>query len=136
MMDEVIIERTPRSSPRDFYYVLFRQKWKIVLFFLAVVLTVTVGTLLAPQIYRSEAQLLVRLGRESVSLDPTATTGPVISVAQSRENEIKSELEILKSRDLIEKVVDAVGPSLLLCRGLFFSNRGLSTVDRGRPLTL
>jgi len=114
MVDEAAIEEASGSSLRDIYYVIFRQKWKILLFFLATVLTVTAGTFLVPKIYRSESQLLVRLGRESVSLDPTATTGPVISVAQSRENEIKSELEILKSRDLIEKVVDAIGPSLLL----------------------
>lgn len=113
-MDGAVIERIPQRSLRDFCYVIFRQKWKIILFFLAVMLVVTLGTFLAPQIYRSDAQLLIRLGRESVSLDPTVTTGPVIAVDQSRENEIKSELEILKSRDLIEKVVDAIGPSVLL----------------------
>src|SRR3989304_8232729 len=94
------------KSSRDLYYVLFRHKWKVVLFFLAVMVTVTVGTLLTPKSYQSEAKIMVRLGRESVSLDPTATTGSVISVGQSRENEVKSGLGILKSKDLVEKVVD------------------------------
>ena len=78
--------------------------------------TVTLGTFLVAEIYKSEARLLVRIGRESVSLDPTATTGQVISVGQSRESEINSELEILKSRELAQKVVDAIGPRAFLER--------------------
>jgi uncharacterized protein involved in exopolysaccharide biosynthesis len=104
----------PEQSIRDIYFVLFRHKWKIIVFFLAVVTVVTLGTLIAPSIYQSEAKLLIRVGRESVSLDPTASTGQVISIGQQRETEVKSELEILKSQDLIEKVVDAIGPAAFL----------------------
>jgi uncharacterized protein involved in exopolysaccharide biosynthesis len=100
----------PEQSIRDVYFVLFRHKWKIIVFFFAVVMVVTVGTLVAPSIYQSEAKLLIRVGRESVTLDPTASTGQVVSIGQQRETEVKSELEILKSQDLIEKVVDAIGP--------------------------
>src|SRR3990172_6894365 len=107
-------ERFPERSLRDVYYIIFRQKRKVLLFFLAVFITVAVGTFLAPSIYRSEAKLLVRIGRESVSLDPTATTGQVVSLGQSRENELKSELDILKSQDLVEKVVDIIGPAAIL----------------------
>ena len=107
-------QRMPEQSIRDVYFVLFRHKWKIIVFFLAVVTVVTVGTLVASSIYQSEAKLLIRVGRESVSLDPTASTGQVISIGQQRETEIKSELEILKSQDLIEKVVDAIGPATFL----------------------
>lgn len=102
-------EKIPEGSLRDFYYVLFRHKLKVILFFIAVIVTVTLGTFLASEIYQSDAKLLVRLGRESVSLDPTATTGPVISIGHQRENEIKSELEILNSKELVEKVVDSIG---------------------------
>lgn len=108
-------EKIPERSLRDVYHVLFRHKLKIVLFFLVVFVTVTAGTFLASEIYRSDAKLLVRLGRESVSLDPTATTGSVISIGgQQRENEIRSELEILNSKELVEKVVDAIGPQAFL----------------------
>ena len=107
-------ERLPEKSLRDFYYILFRHKLKAIIFLIAVFLTVTLGTFLAAEIYRSDAKVLVRVGRESVSLDPTATTGPVISVGQQRENEVKSELEILNSQDLVEKVVDAMGPATFL----------------------
>ena len=104
----------PQRSLRDFHYILFRHKWKIILFFLGVMVTVTAGTFLLAETFRAEAKLLVRIGKENVSLDPTATTGQTISIGQSRESEINSELEILKSRELALNVVDAIGPEVFL----------------------
>jgi uncharacterized protein involved in exopolysaccharide biosynthesis/Mrp family chromosome partitioning ATPase len=104
----------PEASMRDFYNVLFRNKRKILIFFLSVMVVVTLGTLLASEVYQSEAKLMVRVGRESVTLDPTASTGQVVNIGSERENEINSETEILKSRELAEKVVDAVGVKLIL----------------------
>ncbi len=99
---------------RDFYNVLFRNKRKILVFFFSVMIVVTLGTLLASEVYQSEAELMVRLGRESVTLDPTATMGQVVNIGSERENEINSETVILKSRELAEKVVDALGVELIL----------------------
>ncbi len=104
----------PRRSLRDFLFVLFRHKWKVLIVFFAVAFTVTLVTFILPEIFLAEAKLLVRVGRESVTLDPTATTGRVISMEQSRQNEIKSELEILNSRELALRVVDAIGPEKFL----------------------
>lgn len=106
----------PQRSLRDFGYILFRHKWKVIIFFLAVVITVTLGTFMLAETYRAEAKLLVKIGRENVSLDPTATTGQVINLGQNRENEINSELDILKSRELALKVVDEIGPERFLKR--------------------
>ena len=66
--------------------------------------------------YRSQAQLLVRLGRENVAIDPTATVGqtPAVSIPQSMENEINSAVVLLKSRVIVEKVVDSLGPRVIL----------------------
>ena len=116
MEETEVEERTHERSLRDVYYVLFRHKWKMVLFLVTVIGTVTVGTLRRPDIFRSEAKLLLRLGRESVTLDPTVTTGQIIGVSRSRESEINSELEILKSRVLAGKVVDTIGPLAFLKR--------------------
>lgn len=114
---DVSYEEKPReTSLRDILYVFFRHKWKMVSFFFAVILVVTTVTFVCAKVYRSEAKLLMRLGHESVTLDPTAATGQIVPVLQSRENEINSELEILKNRELIEKVVDSVGPQKLLKR--------------------
>lgn len=102
-------ERIDRASLRDVYLFCFRYKWKMAFFFLAVTIAVTTITFLMAETYSSEARLMVRLGRESMTLDPTVTTGQTIQVNQSRQSEINSELEILRSRELIEKVVDSIG---------------------------
>jgi len=118
-MSQEVVEaanRTSQSSLRDLYYVLFRHKWKMILFFLTVTVTVFVRTYRTPEVYRSEAKLLVRLGRESVMLDPTVTTGQIINVSRSRESEVNLELEILKSRELSENVVDSIGSDAFLMR--------------------
>ncbi|MHC4560441.1 MAG: hypothetical protein ACYS80_24415 [Planctomycetota bacterium] len=113
MSEEKVEEKTRERTLRDVYYVLFRHKWKMLLFLIVVVGIVTVSALRRPDIFRSEAKLMLRLGRESVTLDPTVTTGQIIPVGRSRESEIISELEILKSRILLEKVVDTIGPLVL-----------------------
>jgi uncharacterized protein involved in exopolysaccharide biosynthesis len=84
-------------------------------------LTIAV-TFLGSKTYTSEAKLFVRLGRESVALDPTATTGQVINVNESRENEINSVFELLKSRVVLAQVVAAVGPQVVLERDSTVSN--------------
>ena len=109
MRPETVIENYPQRSLRDFYYVLFRHKWKMIIFFLAVMVPVTLGTFLVAETYRAEAKILVKIGRENVTLDPTATIGQVIQPSQTRESEINSEVDIFKSRELAQKTVEHVG---------------------------
>ena len=80
---------------------------------------VAVVNFMLPATYRSEARLLLRLGRENATLDPTTTLGQdgVVAVPSSRDNEINSVVEILQGRALLEKVVDALGPDAVLERG-------------------
>jgi uncharacterized protein involved in exopolysaccharide biosynthesis len=85
--------------------------------FAALVLSLTVAwTMYGPKTYRSEAKLLVRIGRENTTVDATATLGQstVVAVPLARENEINSILEELTSRNLIDRVVDSVGPAAIL----------------------
>lgn len=108
-------DRSTRSlTMRDLVYVLFRHKWKMLLFFTSVFCLFVLVTVTSSPIYRSEAKLLLKVGRESVTLDPTASTGPVMHVTQSRLSEINSEIEILRGRDLIEQVVDSIGCDQLM----------------------
>ncbi|MCA1766335.1 MAG: hypothetical protein LC633_08850, partial [Desulfobulbaceae bacterium] len=104
------------SSLRDILYVLFRRKKAIVLFSGAVFLGVLLFTYITPEIYRSEAKILIRLGRESLALDPTVD-GPTVALSQSRQNEVNSELAIIKSRLLAEQVVDVITPEVFLAGG-------------------
>jgi uncharacterized protein involved in exopolysaccharide biosynthesis len=72
-------------------------------------------TALAPIYYGSEAKIYVRLGHESVALDPTATTtGQTVSVQDLRETELNSVFETLTSRMILEGVVDELGAPFVL----------------------
>ena len=95
---------------------LWRHKGKGLLTFALIAGGTAAAIFYWPRSYRSEALLFVRLGRDSVTLDPTATTGQTIGLNESRETEINSILEILKSRALAEKVVTSIGPDLILNR--------------------
>ena len=132
-MGDLISSERIDNSLREFTYVIFRHKRKAAWFALGIMLIAFLVTMFMPRTYKSEAKLLVRLGRENTSIDPTATSsGEVVQVAQTRESQIKSELEILRSRDLAEKVVDEIGPEVISPKP-FFSLFGSSnkTEQRG-----
>ncbi len=101
-------------NPKDVIRALRRHARKAIAFFIFANVLVVAALLFWPRSYRSEGKLFVRLGRESVTLDPTATTGQTIAVNESRDMEINSIEEVLKSRAIAEKVVDAVGPDTVL----------------------
>jgi len=67
-----------------------------------------IGTLVMPRTYVSEARLFVRFGREN-QVDPTASGGQMVSLYESRESEINSLIEILKSRAVLDRVVEELG---------------------------
>jgi len=67
------------------------------------------GAFLWPKTYASDAKLFIRVGRSSVSLDPTVAVDQVVAASEPREREINSIMEILRSRELMEAVVDEVG---------------------------
>jgi len=102
------------NSLRDVFSVLFRHKWKAVLFFLVVVSAVALGTFSAREIYESEAKILLKPGRESIVLDTVLPQEQVISVRRTAEEQLRSELAIIQSRLLAEKVVDSIGAEQFL----------------------
>jgi uncharacterized protein involved in exopolysaccharide biosynthesis len=109
----------PVLSLRGACRAVFRHRRKMTLFFVAVMGIVTAAAFLVPRGYRSQSKLFVRLGRENTILDPTTTLNQasVVAVPQSRETEINSVIEILRSRALLEQVVDRVGAAAVLGSG-------------------
>ena len=103
----------PRSSLRDFLYILFKRKVQILLFFFATVCTVTIGTFLMPPTYEASSQILVKVGRENLYVPtvPSSGNNPVINL--NREEQLNSEIEILKSPSLALEVVKALGPETI-----------------------
>jgi uncharacterized protein involved in exopolysaccharide biosynthesis len=104
-----------RYTARDFVTSFFRHKKKAFCFVASVAALATLVLLFAPRKYRSEARLFMQVGRESVRLDPTATTGKTIALQQSgRDNEIATAMEVLKSRAIAEQAVDELSPEVVL----------------------
>ncbi len=105
-----------QSTPtlRDWCGVFYRHKGKMAVAFCATLALFILGVIVFPRAYTSEARLFVRLGKESVALDPTATMNETITVNESRESEINSELEILRSRALLDDVVAQLGADEIL----------------------
>lgn len=81
--------------------------------FAAGVVVAFLGTLLMPRSYYSEARLFVRFGREN-QVDPTAAGGQLVALYESRESEINSLIEILRSRSIMDRVVAELSPEFVL----------------------
>jgi uncharacterized protein involved in exopolysaccharide biosynthesis len=101
---------------RDRAQSVVRRRWIAIWVFLSIVTIVTVALLICPRTYMSQARLFVRLGRESVSLDPTATTGATIAVSDTREHEINSVMEMINNQAVLADVVRALGADTVLGR--------------------
>jgi uncharacterized protein involved in exopolysaccharide biosynthesis/Mrp family chromosome partitioning ATPase len=90
-------------------------RWRLIGVVAACIIVGTVAAIIyMPPHYGSEAKLLVRLGRESVVIDPTARIGQAAVPMEGRDKEINSEIELLKSRKLTELVVQSLGANRIL----------------------
>jgi len=94
---------------RDLYFVIFRHKKKILTVFFTAVFISLYYFFTTPDMYWSEASLLIKVGRESLELIPTADKDRLVSVSRSRIQDLNNEVEIIKSRDIFEKLVDEIG---------------------------
>ena len=112
-------------SQNDWLGILRRQAGVFVLIAGAGLLLTILVILFAPRKYQSEARMLLRLGRENVSLDPTVTTaGEPMNFHQTRDNEVNTLLEAMKSRNVLEQVIDSVGEKAILRGSLDESTGG------------
>ena len=87
---------------------------KALITLLATLVLCALAIIFLPRTYVSEAILFIRLGHESVALDPTASTGSTVQVLESRESEVNSIRDMLQSRAVLEAVVDTMGPEVVL----------------------
>lgn len=92
---------------RKLLNVLFKRKFQVLAFFLAVVATITAITFVMKPVYESTAQLLVTMGEGSVLLSGFNDNSPLVRL--DYENVINSEIEILKSKAVAEKVINTMG---------------------------
>jgi uncharacterized protein involved in exopolysaccharide biosynthesis len=105
------------------------MKTSLIVFALTMALCVLLLTLL-PRKYGSEAKLLVRVGRESVGLDPTATPNEVAAIREPDETEIQSILDVMQSRAVLATAVDLLGTNNI------FENSSGSEQDRTKAIDM
>ena len=110
-MTMVTYSEIVHSSIRDILSVVFRHRGKMLLCFCVIVVLVTFFTFVTPEIYRSDAHILIRSGRENLTVDLSQNERAMTMVhdRQGQESVVNSEVDILKSRYLIGKVVDTIG---------------------------
>ncbi len=94
--------------------VLFRRKLLILAFFLVTLLGGFAGLKLISPTYEATGRLLVRIGSEDIYMPALRTNqlrSPVMSVV--REEQLRSEANILTDGDLAKKVVATLTPQVL-----------------------
>lgn len=91
-----------------------KKYWSLsLLSFLGVMAFTTAIILFVPREYQSQAKVMLRVGREAISADPTVGNS-TLDMHRTRETEIQSSLGVMKSRQILEKVVDEVGEKVVL----------------------
>ncbi len=104
-----------REQPQlDLFAFIRRHQGKMLVTVVAGLALTLTYLALAPRKYKSEAKLLVRMGRETITIDPTATTGQFVAPAEARDAELHAVEELLASRAMAEKVIDQFGPEVIL----------------------
>ncbi len=99
-----IHQRIGIPSLRDLAVICFRHHRLMVLSFLAIFLGVVLATWIKPTQYEAHLKILVRQERADPVVSPESNSKISISNSVSEED-LNSEVELLKSRDLLEKVV-------------------------------
>lgn len=97
---------------------LQRHRMKALLAWAAVMAIVVVLYLVWPRQYNSEGRLYVKMDRNNTSVVPSSSGAPV-AIQDTRETEIRSVIEIIRSRAVVDAVVDEVGASEILENGIF-----------------
>lgn len=99
-----------RSPFWDELGMVFRNRFVvIVLVFLATTLGAYVTLQFMTEKYESHTSILVKLGRENTEVPATVGNGGFISTGV-RPEELNSEVQMFRSRKLVEQTVDALGP--------------------------
>ncbi len=105
------IMNTPATwTLRDYFALVNRFKWRAAAFFVLSMLLAVLYLALAPRRYASQSKLFVRVGRENAALDPTLTKGETLAVNASREEEMNSIVEHLRSRYILERTLAKLDP--------------------------
>ncbi|HEY1271389.1 MAG TPA: hypothetical protein VGF08_05370, partial [Terriglobales bacterium] len=111
MTDEIVLERRrplrePSPTLRDILAVLFRQRRLVVISFFTILAGVFLYGKMAPA-YQAEMKILVRRGRLDPPMAPQPTGVSEFARDDISEEEMNSEVELLRSADILREAVVA-----------------------------
>lgn len=95
-------------TARDLIAMIFRRRRIMALSFSGIILGTILLLIFQPNRYSSEMKILVKRGRMDPIVTAEASATPQTDSAVTEED-LNSEMELIKSRDLLEKVVVACG---------------------------
>ena len=101
-------EQTSFPTLRDLLAPVFRWRRLFVISFFGIFLGAVLSGLLLPKDFEAQMKILVRRERVDPMVTPDRDAQPQLRV-EVTEEELNSEVELLKSRDLLEKVVTTCG---------------------------
>jgi uncharacterized protein involved in exopolysaccharide biosynthesis len=99
------LQTTPFNSVRDILTIIFKHKYKILIVFLVVSIAVGVWARQRPVVYEARASLLLKFGREFIKTSEVGSD----RFSVPPEAVINTEIRILTSKELLTKVISAVG---------------------------
>ena len=105
---EALPSGRPPLRPMDFLVTAALRPWLLLLAFLLPAAAGFAAFFLAPQRYPAETLLLVRAGREATGVTDTAGVAPAVT-AVDMAKVVRSELDMLRSVDVLRDVVRTVG---------------------------
>lgn len=107
------------TSPPGPLTAVGRHKRLAAMLVIGIVSLTVLVVLFYPRQYHSTAKLLLRIGRENVTLDPTATTtGETQAVMRTRESEVLTAMEMMASREIVAGVIEEIGADTILSGAL------------------
>ena len=102
--DSTNIKKARNLSLRDVAVIAFRQRWLILLTFLTTAVAASIFAYVMSDQYESRMKILVKNIRAEAPVT-AEKTGVASDPSEISESQIVSEIELLKSRDLLEQVV-------------------------------
>lgn len=95
---------------REVLRVVFKRKREILLVWLGCIVIAAAYSILKKPIYEASSMIFIKVGRENIYVPPLRAAGDSSQVVDSyMEEQMNSEVEIIKSKLLAEKVLSTLG---------------------------
>jgi uncharacterized protein involved in exopolysaccharide biosynthesis/Mrp family chromosome partitioning ATPase len=100
----------------DIYFILFRHKWKIMVFSTVGVLAALALLILKPPLYESKTELDILYVIQGKSFNPAGEGASTVSPSEAGYGIILTEVKILQSWDVAMDAVQTIGAEKILAR--------------------